>query len=143
MTSERRTLFKKTVPIMVIGLLIFFLYLYFLVGLDKIVLILETIDPFYYLLTFILAVLGMLVYSMVWQSLLNLLSIKIAFRKTFLFMWVGTFMDIIIPFETVSSEITRAYLASRSMRGNAGKVAASIVSHRIITMAVKIGRAHV
>jgi uncharacterized protein (TIRG00374 family) len=138
MASERRSLLKKTIPLLIVGLLVLILYLYFFVGIDKVVLILQTVDPFYYSLAFIMAFLGTVVYSLVWQSLLNLLSIKIPFRKTFLFMWVGTFVDIIIPFETVSSEITRAYLAYRSTDENTGKVAASIVSHRILTMGVTV-----
>lgn len=136
MTSERRALLKKTVPFLIIGLLIFILYLYFFVGIDKIVLVLQSVDPFYYSLTFVAVFLGIVVYSMVWQSLLNLLSIKIAFKKTFLFTLVGTFVDIIIPFEAVSSEISRAYLVYRSTGESTGKVAASIVSHRILTMGV-------
>jgi len=138
MTSERRALIKKTVPFLIIGLLVFILYLYFFVGIDNIVSILQSVDPFYYSLTFITALLGMVVYSMVWQSLLNLLSIKIAFKKTFLFMWVGTFVDIIIPFEAVSSEISRTYLVYKSTNENTGKVVASIVSHRILTMGVTV-----
>ena len=138
MTSERRALAKKTIPFLMIGLLIFILYLYFFVGMDKIVLILQGIDPFYYSLAFITAFLGMVVYSLTWQSLLNLLSIKIAFRKTFLFMWIGTFVDIIIPFESVSGEISRAYLIYKSTNESTGKIAASIVSHRILTMGVTV-----
>jgi uncharacterized protein (TIRG00374 family) len=138
MTSERRALLKKTIPFLIIGLLVFILYLYFFVGIDKILLILQSIDLFYYSLTFITAVLGVAIYSLVWQSLLNLLAIKIAFRKTFLFMWVGTFVDIIIPLESVSSEISRAYLIYRTTNENTGKIAASLVSHRILAMGVTV-----
>ena len=138
MTSERRALLKKTIPFLIIGLLIFILYMYFFVGIDQIVLILQSIDPLCYSLTFIIAVLGMVVYSLTWQSLLNLLSIKIAFQKTFLFMWVGTFVDIIIPFEAVSGEISRAYLVYKTTNESTGKVAASLVSHRILAMGVTV-----
>lgn len=138
MPSERRSLLKKTIPILIIGLLVFILYLYFFVGIDQVVSILQGVDPFYYSLTFIAAFLGMVVYSMTWQSLLNLLSIKIAFKETFLFMWVGTFVDIIIPFEAVSSEITRAFLVYKSTNENTGKVAASLVSHRILNMGITV-----
>jgi uncharacterized protein (TIRG00374 family) len=138
MPSERRALIKKTIPFLIIGLLIFILYLYFFVGIDEIILKLQSVDPFYYSLTFITAFLGMVIYSMTWQSLLNLLSIKLAFRKTFLFMWVGTFVDIIIPFEAVSGEITRAYLIYKSTNESTGKVVASLVSHRILNMGVTV-----
>lgn len=138
MTSERRVLLKKTIPFLVIGLVIFILYLYFFVGIDQIVLILGSVNPFYYSLTFVTAVLGIVVYSMTWQTLLDLLSIKIAFRKTFLFMWIGTFVDIIIPFESVSSEISRTYLVCKTTSENTGKVVASIVIHRILAMGVTV-----
>jgi len=138
MTSEKRALLKKTIPFLIIGLLIFILYLYFFVGIDQIVLILQSVNPFYYSLTFITAFLGMIVYSLAWQSLLDILSIKIAFKKTFLFMWIGTFVDIIIPFEAVSGEISRAYLVYKTTNENTGKVAASIVSHRILAMGVTV-----
>lgn len=138
MTSERRALLKKTIPFLIIGLLVFILYLYFFVGIDKIVLILQSIDPFYYALSFVAAFLGMVIYSLTWQSLLNLLSIKIAFRKTFLFALVGAFVDIIIPFEAVSSEITRTYLIYKTTNENTGKVVASLVSHRILNMGVTV-----
>jgi uncharacterized protein (TIRG00374 family) len=53
-------------------------------------------------------------------------------------MWVGTFVDIIIPFEAVSSEISRTYLVYKSTNESIGKIAASIVSHRILTMGVTV-----
>lgn len=138
MTSERRALLKKTIPFLIIGLLIFILYLYFFVGIDQIVSKLQSVDPFYYSLAFITAFLSMAIYSMVWQSLLKLLSIRIAFRKIFLFMWIANFVDIIIPFEAVSGEITRAYLVYKSTNESTGKVAASLVIHRILAMGVTV-----
>jgi len=138
MTSERRALLKKTVPFLIIGLVIFVLYLYFFVGIDQIVLVLQSVNPLYYSLAFFTAFLGMIVYSLVWQRLLNILSIQMAFKKTFLFMWIGTFVDIIIPFEAVSGEVSRAYLVYKTTNENTGKVAASIVSHRILAMGITV-----
>ena len=138
MPSDRRALLKKTIPFLIIGLVIFFLYLYFFVGIDKIVETLRSVDLFYYLLSFIIAVLGTVAYSLSWQSLLKLLSIKISFKKTFLFIWVGAFVDIIIPLESVSSEITRTYLVYTSTRENTGKIVASLVSHRILNMGITV-----
>ena len=137
MTSGRRVLIKKTIPLLVIGLLAFILYLYFFVGINEMARVLQTTD-LYYFLAFSAAFLGMVVYSMAWQSLLNLLSIKIAFRKTFLFMWIGTFVDIIIPLESVSGEISRAYLVYKTTNENTGRVVASIVTHRILAMGVTV-----
>lgn len=53
-------------------------------------------------------------------------------------MWIANFVDIIIPFEAVSGEITRAYLVYKSTNESTGKVAASLVIHRILAMGVTV-----
>ena len=45
-------------------------------------------------------------------------------------------MDILIPAESISSEISKAYLISRTAGQDTGRAVASIVSHRILSMAV-------
>lgn len=103
-----------------------------------IIMILQRADLFYYSLAIVAVLLSVTFYSLTWQHLLGLLSIKPAFRKTFLFTWVGTFVDLLVPAEAVSGEISRAYLMSRSSGGDAGKVVASVISHRILSMAITL-----
>lgn len=139
MATEKRLLIKRGVPFLLIGLLIFVAYLFFFVGIENIVMILQRVHPFYYSLAILSVLLNVLFYSLAWQSLLNLLSIKMPFKKTFLYVWVGIFVDLLVPAESVSGEVSRVYLMSKETSENAGKVVASVVSHRVLTMAVTLG----
>ena len=138
MIAEKAQLMKRGIPFLLIGLLIFVFYLYFFVGIPDMVMILQRVNLFYYSLAIVAVLLGMLFYSLVWQRLLNLLSVKTAFRKTFLYVSVGTFVDLLVPAESVSGEISRAYLMSKNTNENTGKVVASVVSHRILSIAVTL-----
>jgi hypothetical protein len=121
---------------LLVGLVILALYLHFFVGIENLIQLLQGVDLFYYSLAFVVSLLSIVFYSLTWQRFLNLLSIKIGFPKTFLFVWVATFVDILIPAESISSEISKAYLISRSVGQDAGKAIASIVSHRILSMTI-------
>jgi len=140
MFSEKSFRFKKFIPFLLIGLVIFILYLFFFVGIADIVQSLQRANLFYYSLAFIAVVLGMLFYSLAWQSLLRPISEKkTPLGKFFLIAWIGDFVDILVPAESISGEISKAYLMSKSSGDDIGKVVASIVSHRILSMAVTIG----
>jgi len=142
MTSEKRQLMKRGVPLLLIGLLIFIFYLYFFGGiasLGDIVAELQTANLFYYSLTFVSVVVSMLFYSLAWHRLMSLLSIEATFRKAFLYVWIGSFVDLLVPAESVSGEASKVYLMSKNSNVNSGKVVASIVSHRILSMTVTLG----
>lgn len=116
----------------------FLLYAYFFVGFDEIVETFLMADPFYYTLAFVMLLLATTIYSAVWWRLLHILSVKTAFGKPFLFTWVGTFVDILIPAESVSGEVSRTYLMYKDSNEDSGKIAASVVSHRILTTATNL-----
>jgi len=143
MIIEKRLVMKRGIPLLLIGLSIFLVYLYFffggVTGLADIAAKIQTANILYYSLAFISITLSMLFSSLTWHRLLNLLSIRAAFRKAFLYSWVGTFVDLLIPAESISGELSKAYLMSKNSGVNSGKVMASIVSHRILTMTVTFG----
>jgi uncharacterized protein (TIRG00374 family) len=140
MIMEKRLPVRKGVLFVLAGLSVFILYLYFFVGVEGIVGpegIIETLkraNIVYYSLAFIAVLLSVTFYSLTWQHLLSLLSIKTAFRKTLMYVWTGIFIDILVPAESVSGEISRAYLLSKSTGENTGKVVASLVVQRILSM---------
>jgi uncharacterized protein (TIRG00374 family) len=72
--------------------------------------------------------------SLTWYYLLRPLSINVSFGRTFLFSWVGVFVDTLIPTESIGGDLSKAYLMSRETDENAGKVLASVVGHRILSM---------
>jgi hypothetical protein len=82
--------------------------------------------------------LNVLAYSLTWQYFLRPLSVNVPFRKTFLFTWVGVFVDLLIPAESISGDASKAYLMSKDSGENAGKVVASVVSHRILSMIITL-----
>ena len=143
MITEKRWVMKRGIPLLLIGLSIFLVYLYFffggVTGLADIVAKIQTANLSYYSLAFISITLSMLFSSLTWHRLLNLLSIRATFRKAFLYRWVGAFVDLLIPAESISGELSKAYLMSKNSGVNSGKVMASIVSHRILTMTVTFG----
>jgi len=142
MTTEKRQLMKRGIPLLLIGLLVFIFYLYFFGGiasLGDIIEKLQTVHPFYYSLAFVSVLVSTLFYSLAWHRLMNLLSVKATFRKAFLYVWIGTFVDLLVPAESVSGEASKAYLMSKNSNVNGGKVVASIVSHRILSMTVTLG----
>ena len=140
MTNEMRFPKKTSVLLILVGLFVFLLYLY-LVPFRKedIVTYFQQADLRFYSLAFIALLLTGTFYSLTWHNLLKLLSVKTSFMKVFQFVWIGTFVDLLIPAESVSGDATRIYLMSKESRENAGKVVASVVSHRIISGIVTVG----
>jgi uncharacterized protein (TIRG00374 family) len=76
---------------------------------------------------------------MAWYELLKTLSINISPRKAFLYNWVGNFVDLVIPCETVCGEIARMSLVYDEVKEDFGKTVASVVSLRIITTVAILG----
>ncbi len=138
MLSEKRITIKRTVPFLLIGLLIFIGYLYFFVDIPEMLTIIQRVDLFYYLLAVAVLLLNMLASSLTWQYFLRPLSVNVSFRKTFLFTWIGVFVDLLIPSESISGDASKAYLMSKDSGENAGKVVASVVSHRILSMIITL-----
>jgi len=142
MIAEKRWIMKRGIALLLIGLSIFLVYLFFFGGrenLANIAVTLRTADPFYYSLAFVSITLSMFFSSLSWHLLLNLLSIRATLRKAFLYLWIGAFVDLVVPAESVSGEVSKAYLMSKNSNVNSGKVVASIVSHKILSMTVTLG----
>lgn len=142
MITERRKFTKRFLPFLLIGFLVIICYLYFFVDVQEMVMLLRSVDPLYYSLAVAALLSETLFFSLTWHYFLKPLSIRVPFRKTFLFVWAATFVDILVPAESVTGEISRAYLMSKETgetEQNAGKIAASLISHRILSIIVVLG----
>lgn len=129
----------KTLLLPVLGIIAFLLYLYiFNVDIPKIITTLQSVNPFIYSLAIVAVILTTFFFSLSWRSLLNILSVKLSVVRSFLYVWYGIFMDILIPAESVSSEISRVYLITKEQNGTTGKVVASLVAHRLIGAGINI-----
>ena len=123
-----------------IGLFVFVVFLFaFGVNPLQVAETVKTANPFYYSLAFAALLLSVAFYSITWNRLLNLLSVKTPLLKAFQFIWIGDFVNQMIPAESVSGDITRIYLMSKESGENAGKVVASVMGHRILSSAITLG----
>ncbi|MGB9854461.1 MAG: lysylphosphatidylglycerol synthase transmembrane domain-containing protein [Candidatus Bathyarchaeales archaeon] len=130
----------KAVLLPAIGIAAFLIYLYlFQVDIPEIIATIQRANPPIYFLAAILILVDTFLYAMAWRVLLSFLQVKLSVWKAYLYVWYGTFMDIIIPAESVSGEISRVYLITRE-QGNSvsGQVVASLVAHRLISMSVGV-----
>jgi glycosyltransferase 2 family protein len=139
MVTEESFSLKRAVPFLLAGILIFLVYLYFFVGITEIVNILKRVNLFYYGSAVVVLFLTILVNALTWQYLLRPLSIKVPLRKTFLFTWMAIFVDILVPAEAISGDASKVYLMAKESGENAGKVVASVISHRILAMMMSLG----
>jgi uncharacterized protein (TIRG00374 family) len=139
MVTEESLSLKRAIPFLLAGILIFIVYLYFFVGITEIVNILKRVNLLYYSSAVVFLFLTVLVNALTWQYFLRPLSVKATLRKTFLFTWIAIFVDILVPAEAISGDASKVYLMAKESGENAGKVVASVVSHRILAMVMSLG----
>jgi len=135
---EKRKTIRRTAPLLLIGLLIFVAYLYFFVDIPEMLITIQQIDIFYYSLAVAVLLLNLLAYSLTWQCLLRSLSINVSFKKTLLITWVGAFVEFFVPSESIGEDVSKSYLMTKESGENTGKVVASVLGQRIISMVVTL-----
>ena len=129
----------KTVVFPLLGIVGFFLYIYlFQVDLLGIIETAQTANPLFYSLAILFGLVEVLFYTISWYVLTNHLCIKMSLKRAYLYVWYGIYVDIVIPAESISGELTRAYLLSRDQCGSFGKVVASLFTHRLLGMAMNV-----
>ncbi len=131
---------KRTgVVIIAAGLFLFLLYLYFFVPFGGFLANIQKANPFFYSLAFVSMLLSAVFYSFAWQRLLHILSVKSSFLKAFQIVWVGGFVDLLVPAESISGDISRVYLMSKESSEDVGKVVASVIAHRVLCTTITLG----
>jgi uncharacterized protein (TIRG00374 family) len=139
MDSAKPKLTRKTVLLPLIGLAAFFLYiLLFNVNIPEIIATAQTADPVIYSAAVAVSLMEVLFYAVSWRAILDSLYVKISIIRSYLFVWYGIFMDIVIPAESISGELCRVYLVNREQCGTGGKVVASVVTQRLLGMGMNI-----
>ena len=139
MVSMKYKVTWKAVIFPLIGLAAFFVYIYiFNVDILQIIAIVQGINLYIYLLAAFAVLLDTLFFTLAWHFLLRFLSVKLSIAKSLLFVWFGIFIDILIPAESISGEISKIYLVTKEQNGTTGKVTASLVAQRLIGMSINI-----
>jgi len=138
MDNEKKKFLIRATLFLLLGLLIFIVYLVFFVKIDEMIKVIAQANPFVYSLTFVATLLDGFFFALAWRYLMLALSVRVSLKKTYLFMWVSIFIDSIVPAESISGEISRAYLMSKEPNAETGKVVVSLVIHRVIMVLITI-----
>jgi uncharacterized protein (TIRG00374 family) len=138
--SPKPKITRKTVLFPVIGLAAFFLYIYlFQVDIPAIIATAQRADPLLYALAVALSLIEVFFFAVSWRVLAKFLRIKLTVIKSYLLVWYGIFVDILVPAESVSGEALRVYLISKEQGTNTcGRVVASLVTHRLLGMSMNV-----
>ena len=138
--SPKPKITRKTLLFPIIGLVAFFAYIYlFRVDIPTIIATAQSADPLLYVLAATLSLVEVFFFSMSWRVLANFLQIKLSVIKSYLFVWYGTFVDIVVPAESVSGEALRVYLIAKEQGNNTtGRAVASLVTHRLLGMGINV-----
>jgi len=139
LTEPRYNVTWKTLLLPLVGIIAFFIYIYvFNVDIQEILAIVQTTNLYFYVLAAITAVSETLFFTLAWHALLKFLAVKTSLFKSFLYVWIGIFIDTMIPAESVSGELAKIYLVNKEQNGTAGKATASLVIQRLIGMGMSI-----
>ncbi len=138
--SAKPKITRKTLIFPLIGLVAFFLYVYlFQVNILSIIATAQTADPVLYAIAAALSIVEVFFFAVSWRVLAEFLMIKLSMVKAYLLVWYSIFVDTVVPAESVSGEAVRVYMISREQgKETCGRVVASLVTHRLLGMAMNV-----
>lgn len=122
----------------IVGYAALILYLIYFVGLFDLFSTIGKVNLGVYALALSSVVLSIVFHTLVWYKLLNFLSIKLSFRRSFALYWVGIFVDNLIP-GGWSGDLFKAYLLSREPNIEGGKAVASVVAKNMYEAIFNLG----
>jgi hypothetical protein len=138
MMPKRKTLLHRTIPFLIIGLLAFVLYLVFFVNIDEMIITIKQTNLSIYLISLVATIVEVALFSSAWHYFLKPLSATLPFKKAFMYVWASSFIDLLIPAESVSGEISRIYFITHDGI-DTGKAVASVVTQRVLGTFLIIG----
>jgi len=129
---ERRRILMRTIPLMLLGISIFILFLFF-VDFSKIAGVLMKVNPVIFSMAVLATLLDITFFAFTWHYLLRSLSVKVNFFRSLSYVLVGILVDIIVPAESVSAEVSKIYLMRKDGE-DVGKVTATLIIQRVYGM---------
>jgi uncharacterized protein (TIRG00374 family) len=129
----------QTIVFPAAGLLAFFLYIYlYKVDFLGIIATVQKANPIFYVAAILCGFGEVFFYTLSWRTLATHVDVKMSVRKAYVYVWYGLYVDIVIPAESISGEVTRTFLLTRDKAGSLGKIVASLFAHRLIGTAMNI-----
>jgi uncharacterized protein (TIRG00374 family) len=125
---------------MILGLIVFVLYLYFFVGFDQIFLVVSSVNVTQYLIFYFASIASMVLvifnWVAAWRALLKTLKVPLSFKKGVLYYWIGFFIDLIVPCQQICGEVTRMYLVQKETNKDYGVIGAAGVTNRVVSYSI-------
>jgi uncharacterized protein (TIRG00374 family) len=98
----------------------------------------EKANCYYYTSAFAAFIVASLFAALAWMTLLRNLNVKTTVRRAFLFTWAGYFLDSTTPEPGWSGDLSKAYMLSKKSNEDVGKVAASVIGQKLISMILTV-----
>src|SRR3990170_8999949 len=105
-------------------------YLLYFVGIGELISVIGRVNVGVYALAIASVIISLTFHTHVWFQLLNSLSIRLTFRRTYILYWVGVFVDNLIP-GGWSGDLFKAYLLNKDPSVQSGKAVASVVAKNV------------
>jgi uncharacterized protein (TIRG00374 family) len=121
-----------------LGYTILLFYLFYFVGIGNILSVIATVNPAIYALAIASVIISLTFHALVWFNLLNTLSIRLNFRRTYVLYWVGVFVDNLVP-GGWSGDLFKAYLLNKDPQIQSGKAVASVVAKNVYEAIFNLG----
>jgi len=125
---------------MALGLAAFIVYLGVFIRFDSLLELLSSLNLGQYALYYTIAIAALILSvsfdSLIWYYLLQGLQVRMKLAKVVLYNWIGNFVEMVIPCETVCGEVTRIYLAQKDIKSKVGTSAAPVITSRILSTIV-------
>jgi uncharacterized protein (TIRG00374 family) len=113
-------------------------YLLYFVGISALISVIGTVNIEVYALAIASIIISLTFHTLVWFQLLNTLSIRLSFRRTYILYWVGVFVDNLIP-GGWSGDLFKAYLLNKDPSIQSGKAVASVVAKNVYEAIFNLG----
>ena len=121
-----------------IGYVVLLFFLFFFTDTGELLSVLSSVKLEIYSLALICVIVSITFHALVWFQLLNSVSIKLGFRRTYVLYWVGVFVDNLIP-GGWSGDLFKAYLLSRDPELDSGRAVASVVAKNVYEAIFNLG----
>jgi len=118
-----------------VALVLFILYS---VGIGELIKVIGRVNVGIYALAIASLIISLTFHTLVWFQLLNSLSLKLGFRRTYVLYWVGVFVDNLIP-GGWSGDLFKAYLLNKDPSVESGKAVASVVAKNMYEAIFNLG----
>jgi uncharacterized protein (TIRG00374 family) len=122
-----------------VGILAFFAYLLiYNVDFSNLATIIAGLNVPLFIIAMLVGVVSVFFFAVSWRVLLSSLKISVPSKTLFLYVLYSLYADIVVPAGAVTGDVVRIYLIDRRERGVKTKVLASVLTQRLLGMALNI-----